>query len=94
MIILCYCIFDFILIQFVCFFEFSKPRLKYQIADRWVLCGLVKRWLHEIRSDREEQFQAIFLFKDTIFGSLKQMTCNLSAAASQIVDGFISCQVI
>ena len=63
-------------------------------ADSWVMCGVVKRWLQELKDDVEEPLKAVFLFKNTIVGSVDQIYCNLFASSNQIVDGFPSCQVI
>ncbi|CAO2185229.1 unnamed protein product [Urochloa humidicola] len=57
-----------------------------------VLHGLVKRWLEELKDDKEETLQAVFLFRDPIIDSVKHIYCNLYASANQITDGFPSCQ--
>ncbi|CAO2174259.1 unnamed protein product [Urochloa humidicola] len=57
-----------------------------------VLHGLVKRWLEELKDDKEETLQAVFLFRDPIVDSVKHIYCNLYASANQITDGFPSCQ--
>lgn len=63
-------------------------------ADSRVMCGIVKRWLQQLKDDVEEPLKAVFRFKNTIVGSIDQIYCNLFASSSQIVDGFPSCQVI
>ncbi|TKW12929.1 hypothetical protein SEVIR_5G067700v4 [Setaria viridis] len=57
-----------------------------------VLHGLVKRWLEELKDDKEETLQAAFLFRCPIIDSVKHIYCNLYASANQITDGFPSCQ--
>ncbi|KAL6626556.1 hypothetical protein ACP70R_030282 [Stipagrostis hirtigluma subsp. patula] len=57
-----------------------------------VLHGLVKRWLEELKDDKEETLQAVFVFRDAIVNSVKQIHCNLYASVNQIIDGFPSCQ--
>ncbi|XP_062191103.1 uncharacterized protein LOC133894915 isoform X2 [Phragmites australis] len=57
-----------------------------------VLHGLVKRWLEELKDDKEDSLQAVFVFRDPIINSVKQIYCNLYASANQIIDDFPSCQ--
>ncbi|WVZ71883.1 hypothetical protein U9M48_020415 [Paspalum notatum var. saurae] len=59
-----------------------------------VLHGLVKRWLEELKDDKGETLQAVFLFRYPIIDSVKQIYCNLYASTNQITDGFPSCQVM
>ncbi|AQK89747.1 hypothetical protein ZEAMMB73_Zm00001d008398 [Zea mays] len=59
-----------------------------------VLHGLVKRWLEELKDDKEDTLQAVFVFSDPIIDSVKHIYCNLYASANQITDGFPPCQVI
>ncbi|XP_073100010.1 uncharacterized protein [Elaeis guineensis] len=66
--------------------------LRRYLSDSWVMCGVVKRWLQELKDDVEEPLKAVFLFKNTIVGSVDQIYCNLFASSNQIVDGFPSCQ--
>ncbi|OQU86553.1 hypothetical protein SORBI_3003G106100 [Sorghum bicolor] len=57
-----------------------------------VLHGLVKRWLEELKDDKEDTLQAVFVFRDPIIDSAKHIYCNLYASANQITDGFPPCQ--
>ncbi|KAG2596287.1 hypothetical protein PVAP13_5KG151300 [Panicum virgatum] len=57
-----------------------------------VLRGLVKRWLEDLKDDKEEILQAVFLFRYPIIDSVKHICCNLYASANHITDGFPSCQ--
>ncbi|XP_008655527.1 uncharacterized protein [Zea mays] len=57
-----------------------------------VLHGLVKRWLEELKDDKEDTLQAVFVFSDPIIDSVKHIYCNLYASANQITDGFPPCQ--
>ncbi|XP_008797082.2 uncharacterized protein LOC103712357 isoform X2 [Phoenix dactylifera] len=66
--------------------------LRRYLSDSWVMCGIVKRWLKELKDDVEQPLKAVFLFKNTIVGSIDQIYCNLFASSNQIVDGFPSCQ--
>lgn len=63
-------------------------------AETQVLHGLVKRWLEELKDDKEETLQAVFVFRVPIINSVNQISCNIYASANQIIDGFPSCQVI
>ena len=63
-------------------------------AEPQVLHGLVKRWLEDLKDDKEEILQAVFLFRYPIIDSVKHICCNLYASANHITDGFPSCQVI
>jgi len=63
-------------------------------AETQVLHGLVKRWLEELKNDKEDTLQAVFVFRDPIIDSVKHIYCNLCASANQITDGFPPCQVI
>lgn len=78
----------------ILFLNLLSQKGKCQTADSSVLCGLVKRWLHELRNDVEEPLQAIFLFKKSIVDSVKQISCYLTASSNQLIDGFIPCQVL
>ncbi|KAF8762138.1 hypothetical protein HU200_009682 [Digitaria exilis] len=57
-----------------------------------VLHGLVKRWLEELKDDKEETLQAVFLFRHPIIDSVEHIYCNLYASVNHITDGFPSCQ--
>ncbi|ONK58669.1 uncharacterized protein A4U43_C09F15450 [Asparagus officinalis] len=72
--------------------ELENCVLHRYLPDSWLLCGLVKGWLQELRNDIEEPLQAMFLFKNTVGRSIKQLSCNLSASSVQIIDGFTPCQ--
>lgn len=63
-------------------------------AETQVLHGLVKRWLEELKDDKEETLQAVFVFRVPIINSVNQISCNIYASANKIIDGFPSCQVI
>ncbi|KAF8400107.1 hypothetical protein HHK36_015982 [Tetracentron sinense] len=67
--------------------------LRTCLPDAWVLCGLVKQWLQELKNDLEESLQSVFLFKTNLIGSVNQILCNLSASVNQIIDGFSPSQV-
>ncbi|XP_006645426.1 uncharacterized protein LOC102713968 [Oryza brachyantha] len=58
-----------------------------------VLHGLVKRWLEELKDDKEERLQADFLFRVPIISTVNQISCSIYASANQIIDGFPSCQI-
>ncbi|GLT39900.1 hypothetical protein SLA2020_140660 [Shorea laevis] len=58
------------------------------LPDVKVFHSLIKRWLQDLKDDMEEPFQARFIFKGDLVGSVKQISCNLSASVSHIVDGF------
>ncbi|XP_010250431.1 PREDICTED: uncharacterized protein LOC104592687 isoform X2 [Nelumbo nucifera] len=62
------------------------------LPDNWVLCGLVKRWLQELKGDLEDPLQAIFIFKSNIIGPTNRLVCHLFSSVNQIIDGFSSCQ--
>ncbi|CAL5361713.1 unnamed protein product [Camellia sinensis] len=62
------------------------------LPDAQVLCGLVKRWLQELKDDMDEPLQAHFVFKSNFFCSLNLISCNLSASSNHIIDEFSSCQ--
>ncbi|GJN06097.1 hypothetical protein PR202_ga23787 [Eleusine coracana subsp. coracana] len=59
-----------------------------------VLHGLVKRWLEELKDDKEETLQAVLVFREPIINSVKHIYCNLYASTNQIIDAFPYCQVI
>ncbi|CAM0905564.1 unnamed protein product [Alopecurus aequalis] len=63
------------------------------IPETQVLHGLVKRWLEELKDDKEETLQAVFVFRLPIIKSVKQISCNIYPAADQIIDGFPHCQI-
>jgi hypothetical protein len=54
----------------------------------------VKRWLEELKDDKEDTLQAVFVFRDPIIDSVKHIYCNLYASSNQITDGFPPCQVM
>ncbi|XVE63802.1 hypothetical protein DITRI_Ditri07aG0049500 [Diplodiscus trichospermus] len=54
--------------------------------------GLVKRWLQDLRDDMEEPLQARFIFNNNLAGSLKRISCNLSASVNHMIDGFNPCK--
>ncbi|XP_039052043.1 uncharacterized protein LOC120193676 [Hibiscus syriacus] len=68
-----------------CSFQCCLPEVK-------VFHGLVKRWLQDLRDDMEEPLQAHFIFNSNLAGSLKQISCNLSASVNHIIDGFNPCK--
>ncbi|XVF54813.1 hypothetical protein PTKIN_Ptkin05aG0211900 [Pterospermum kingtungense] len=68
-----------------CSFQSCLPEVK-------LFHGLVKRWLQELRDDMEEPLQAHFIFSSNLAGSLKQISCNLSASVNRIIDGFNPCK--
>ncbi|KAK3160084.1 hypothetical protein QOZ80_1BG0055000 [Eleusine coracana subsp. coracana] len=57
-----------------------------------VLHGLVKRWLEELKDDKEETLQAVLVFREPIINSVKHIYCNLYASTNQIIDAFPYCQ--
>nr|KJB51322.1 hypothetical protein B456_008G212000 [Gossypium raimondii] len=68
-----------------CSFRCCLPEIK-------VFHGLVKRWLQDLRDDMEEPLQAHFIFNSNLAGSVKQISCNLSASVNHIIDGFNPCK--
>ncbi|OMO52314.1 hypothetical protein COLO4_37286 [Corchorus olitorius] len=68
-----------------CSFHSYLPEVK-------VFHGLVKQWLQDLRDDAEEPLQARFIFNSNLAGSLKQISCNLSASVNHIIDGFNPCK--
>ncbi|VAH72600.1 unnamed protein product [Triticum turgidum subsp. durum] len=58
-----------------------------------VLHGLVKRWLEELKDDKEEMMQAVLVFRVPIIKSVNQVTCSIYPSANQIIDGFPYCQI-
>ncbi|KAK8657856.1 hypothetical protein V6N13_036075 [Hibiscus sabdariffa] len=68
-----------------CSFQCCLPEVK-------VFHSLVKRWLQDLRDDMEEPLQAHFIFNSNLAGSLKQISCNLSASVNHIIDGFNPCK--
>ncbi|MBA0718453.1 hypothetical protein Golax_006200 [Gossypium laxum] len=68
-----------------CSFQCCLPEIK-------VFHGLVKRWLQDLRDDMEEPLQAHFIFNSNLAGSVKQISCNLSASVNHIIDGFNPCK--
>ncbi|XP_078169358.1 uncharacterized protein LOC144563774 isoform X2 [Carex rostrata] len=66
--------------------------IRQYTPDTPVLHGLFKIWLEELMRDIEEPLQAIFHFKNAIFGSSNKMSCNLVATTNHIMDGFMPCQ--
>ncbi|XP_020591365.1 uncharacterized protein LOC110032172 isoform X2 [Phalaenopsis equestris] len=59
-------------------------------ADTWILSGLVKMWLQDLRDD-VDGMNAVLAFKHAIWESSNQISCRLFASTSMIVDGFTSC---
>ncbi|EOA20299.1 hypothetical protein CARUB_v10000607mg [Capsella rubella] len=76
-----------------CLSDLDNCSFQTCISDGKSLHGLEKRWLLEIKDDTGESLQAQIIFKSNLFGSVNKIFCNLSAAANQIVDGFIPCLV-
>ncbi|XP_021287234.1 uncharacterized protein LOC110418755 [Herrania umbratica] len=68
-----------------CSYQSYLPEVK-------VFHGLVKQWLQDLRDDTEEPLQARFIFNSNLAGSLKQISCNLSASVNHIIDGFNPCE--
>ncbi|CAM8878333.1 unnamed protein product [Rhodiola kirilowii] len=68
-----------------CSFNTSLP-------DKQALCGLVKRWLRDLKDDLGEVIQARFTFKSNLFGPVCSVSCNLSVATQRIPDDFAPCQ--
>ncbi|KAJ4757396.1 hypothetical protein LUZ62_067771 [Rhynchospora pubera] len=66
--------------------------IREYIPDTPLLHGLFKRWLEELEGDVEEPLQAVFHFKNAMFGSANQISCNLVATTNSIMDGFMPCQ--
>lgn len=64
------------------------------IADIYVLHGLVKQWLRDLKDDMEEPLRARFIFERNLVGSVDQISCNLSISVNQITDDFSTCQVL
>ncbi|EEE53705.1 hypothetical protein OsJ_00031 [Oryza sativa Japonica Group] len=62
-------------------------------GETQVLHGLVKRWLEELKDDKEEALQAVFVFRVPIISTVNQISCSMYASANHIIDGFPSCQV-
>ncbi|KAK6914421.1 hypothetical protein RJ641_021742, partial [Dillenia turbinata] len=62
------------------------------VTDVQVLCGLVKRWLQELKDGIGEPLRACFTFQSNPAGSMNQMFCNLVATVSEIPDEFSACQ--
>ncbi|KAJ3683151.1 hypothetical protein LUZ60_013378 [Juncus effusus] len=62
------------------------------IPDMPVLYGIFKRWLEELKDETEDPLQVIFLFKNSIFGHINQITCNLVPTTDPIMDDFSSCR--
>lgn len=58
-----------------------------------VLHGLVKRWLEELKDDKEDTLQAVFVFRVPIIKSVNQISCSIYPSVNQIIDGFPSCQI-
>uniref|UniRef100_A0A0D9UVS6 Uncharacterized protein n=1 Tax=Leersia perrieri TaxID=77586 RepID=A0A0D9UVS6_9ORYZ len=58
-----------------------------------VLHGLVKRWLEELKDDKEEALQAVFVFRVPIISTVNQISCSIYASANHIIDGFPPCQI-
>ncbi|MBA0863628.1 hypothetical protein Goshw_023785 [Gossypium schwendimanii] len=71
-----------------CSFQCCLPAL----TEIKVFHGLVKRWLQDLRDDMEEPLQAHFIFNSNLAGSVKQISCNLSASVNHIIDGFNPCK--
>ncbi|CAM8883532.1 unnamed protein product [Rhodiola kirilowii] len=62
------------------------------LPDKQALCGLVKRWLRDLKDDLGEVIQARFTFKSNLFGPVCSVSCNLSVATQRIPDDFAPCQ--
>lgn len=71
----------------------SSCNYKLGNAETQVLHGLVKRWLEELKDDKEEALQAVFVFRVPIISTVNQISCSMYASANHIIDGFPSCQV-
>ncbi|KAH0466579.1 hypothetical protein IEQ34_003817 [Dendrobium chrysotoxum] len=61
------------------------------IAGTWILSGLVKRWLQDVRNEVEALHAAV-VFKHDIWGSSNQISCRLFASTAMIADGIASCE--
>ncbi|XP_022735961.1 uncharacterized protein LOC111289299 isoform X2 [Durio zibethinus] len=72
-----------------CSFQSYLPATVTEVK---VFHGLVKQWLQDLRDDMEEPLQAHFIFNSILAGSLKQISCNLSASVNLIIDGFNTCK--
>ncbi|XP_010452700.1 PREDICTED: uncharacterized protein LOC104734758 isoform X2 [Camelina sativa] len=75
-----------------CLSDLDNCSFQTCIPDGKSLHGLEKRWLQELKDDTGESLQAQIIFKSNLFGSVNTIFCNLTAAANQIVDGFLSCR--
>ncbi|GFQ01943.1 hypothetical protein PHJA_002338200 [Phtheirospermum japonicum] len=62
------------------------------VPDPQVLYGLVKRWLRELKDDRDELLQASLVFKTTLVNTMNRISCNLFTSFNLMVDEFHSCQ--
>ncbi|KAL5700512.1 hypothetical protein ACHQM5_025947 [Ranunculus cassubicifolius] len=72
--------------------DLENSSLRTYHPDTWMLYGLVKRWLQELKNNFEEPLQAVFLFKSGVTGSVDRIFCNLFASVDQIIDGFSPCK--
>ncbi|KAF9620500.1 hypothetical protein IFM89_013117 [Coptis chinensis] len=72
--------------------DLENCSLRNYLPDTWILSGLVKRWLQELKDTLEEPLQAAFLFKNDLAGSTDRILCNLFTSAEQIIDSFHPCQ--
>ncbi|XP_010491347.1 PREDICTED: uncharacterized protein LOC104768945 isoform X2 [Camelina sativa] len=75
-----------------CLSDLDNCSFQTCIPDGKSLHGLEKRWLQELKDDTGESLQAQIIFKSNLFGTVNSIFCNLTAAANQIVDGFIPCR--
>ncbi|KAJ0051798.1 hypothetical protein Pint_01316 [Pistacia integerrima] len=75
-----------------CISDLDNCSFQTYLPDMKVFRGMVKRWLQDLKDDMEEPLQARFVFKNNLFGSVNQITCNLCASVNQIIDGFSPCQ--
>ncbi|KAL3655118.1 hypothetical protein CASFOL_000904 [Castilleja foliolosa] len=62
------------------------------VPDPQVLYGLVKRWLRELKNERDELLQASLVFKTTLVNTTNLISCNLYTSFNPMVDEFHFCQ--
>ncbi|XWS51533.1 hypothetical protein CRYUN_Cryun12cG0184200 [Craigia yunnanensis] len=75
-----------------CISDLDNCSFQSNLPEEKVFHGLVKQWLQDLRDDMEEPLQAHFIFNSNFAGSLKQISCNLSASVNHIIDGFNPCK--
>ncbi|KAJ8452201.1 hypothetical protein Cgig2_006006 [Carnegiea gigantea] len=63
------------------------------LPDACVFNGLVKRWLWELGDNTDEMLEALFVFQNSIAGSINQVSCKLCNSINQIMDGLSPCMV-